>query len=86
MLHKDICKPIREAFEFLDLVRFISEILRYMFSNELNPTMLFTMQMGSCQQHQSMLVKVLVVKQLYRTLPTPEVVILDECVILWTIL
>ena len=29
MLHKDNCKPIREAFEFLDLVRLISEILRY---------------------------------------------------------
>ena len=29
MLHKDNCKPIREAFEFLDLVRLILEILRY---------------------------------------------------------
>ena len=84
MLHKDNWKPIREAFEFLDLVRLILEILQYMFSNE--PTMVFTMQMGSGQQHQSMLVKVLVVEQLCRTLPNPEVVILDECVILWTIL
>ena len=29
MLHKDNCKPIREAFEFLDLVRLILEILWY---------------------------------------------------------
>ena len=29
MLHKDNCKPIREAFEFLDLVRLILDILRY---------------------------------------------------------
>ena len=86
MLHKDNCKPIREAFEVLDLVRLIWDILQYMFSNELKPTMVFTVQMGSGQQHQSMLVKVLVVEQLCRTLPNPEVVILDGCVILWTIL
>ena len=29
MLHKDNCKLIREAFEFLELVRLILEILRY---------------------------------------------------------
>ena len=29
MLHKDHCKPIREGFEFLDLVCLILEILRY---------------------------------------------------------
>ena len=30
MLHKDNCKPIREAFEFLGLVCLILEILRYL--------------------------------------------------------
>ena len=29
MLHEDNCKPIREAFEFWDLVRLILEILQY---------------------------------------------------------
>ena len=29
MLHEDNCKPVREAFEFLDLVRLILVILRY---------------------------------------------------------
>ena len=29
MLHKDNCKPIREAFQFLDLVCLILEILQY---------------------------------------------------------
>ena len=29
MLHKNNCKPIREAFEFLDSVRLILEILQY---------------------------------------------------------
>ena len=29
MLHKDNCKPIREALEFLDLVWLILEILQY---------------------------------------------------------
>ena len=31
MLHKDNCKPIREAFEFLDWVRLILEILWYVY-------------------------------------------------------
>ena len=34
MLHKDNCKPIREVFEFLDLVRLILEILRYFHRDE----------------------------------------------------
>ena len=29
MLHRDNCKPIRDAFEFWDLVRLILDILRY---------------------------------------------------------
>ena len=31
MLRKDNCKPSRESFEFLDLVRLILEVLRYLF-------------------------------------------------------
>ena len=31
MLHKDNYKPIREAFEIMDLVRLLLEVLRYIY-------------------------------------------------------
>ena len=41
MLHKDNRKPILEAFEFLDLVRLILEILRYLVTKiYCNPSMI----------------------------------------------